>query len=292
MQLPLPAPQISQGGCLPSEHKKPHSEGAREREEEFWEVSCPKTSLGLVHSPSAKLEQVSHCWGWSCSHPLEGPGAGTALPREQPASPSCLCPSESLPAAVAVPHCAPHVLPISWENKAGCPSTGALPCARGRAEGGPGKASRAFPLHTAAVAGRGHPSQPHLTPLHTILFSIQLSKCISWACSVSQIDSHTGTAVPQKPNPFAWRSRRILFIPSIILLKAQPRGTFPLKSCSHRNYQQHRAGATARQRQSRERVPSAAREEPEDKSPQKIDGKPQPCVISGSCASVSPLLLS
>lgn len=64
----------------------------------MWEVSCPKASkLALPHRAAAKAggsESLLGLEGGSGAsrHPLERPGSGQALPRDQPAFNSCLCP--------------------------------------------------------------------------------------------------------------------------------------------------------------------------------------------------------
>lgn len=192
MQPPLLAPEISQGRSLPSGQNQPHSEGEEEREEEFWEVSCPKAWLGLAHSPSAKAGASESLLGLrGLSHPLE---------QGQHPIPVCV-PSESLPAAVAVPDCAPHVLSISWENKAGCSSTGALLCGRGENLGGPVGLSPCTQLPWLGVDTPHSPTGVPLTPLphNFLLHSAFQMQLLGVFCS--QIGSHIGTAVPQKPNP-------------------------------------------------------------------------------------------
>lgn len=95
-----------------------------------------------------RLEQVSHCW--SCCHPLEGPGAGTALPREQPAFPSLFVspmnPSQQLWPCLAV-------LPMCFPLK-----QGRLPQHRG------------FALWWGESPGRTWESQTRLSPCPQVLW--------------------------------------------------------------------------------------------------------------------------
>lgn len=182
-----------------------------------------------------RLEEVSHCWrGLGASvTPWNGLEQGQLCPGSSQHSVPVCVPNESLPAAGAVADCAPHVLSISWENKAGCSSTGPWVCGSGESRGDRLEAQLGCALHTGAVAGDGHPSQLPglpLSPFHTFFFSIQLSMCNSWACSIVRLTPTYTHSHSSKAKPFAWQSRSVLFISRIILLKAQPRVTFPIRT--------------------------------------------------------------
>lgn len=105
-QIPLPAPQIKRGWTLPSEENKADSEGAGERKEGVWEVECPKASkLALPHRASAKAGGSESLLGLeqglrsSESPPGTAWSSGRALPGDQPAFDSCLCPRGTIPSS-------------------------------------------------------------------------------------------------------------------------------------------------------------------------------------------------
>lgn len=105
-QLPLPAPRITRGWTLPSEENQSDSEGAGERKEEVWEVERPKASkLALPPRASAKAGGSESLLGLeqglrsSESPPGKAWSSRQALPGDQPAFGSCLCPEGTIPSS-------------------------------------------------------------------------------------------------------------------------------------------------------------------------------------------------
>lgn len=145
-----------------------------------------------------RLEEVSHCWrGLGASvTPWNGLEQGQLCPGSSQHSVPVCVPNESLPAAGAVADCAPHVLSISRENKAGCSSTGPWVCGSGESRGDRlGIPAGLCPAHRCCGWGwtpltapwAALEPLPHLFLLHPA-FHVQF---LGVFCS--QIDSHIHT---------------------------------------------------------------------------------------------------